>query len=160
MHILLTGTCGSLGSVTLLYLLERGHRVTSIDLIPVPDRLSSQLPTDAAARIQHHVLNLCDYKALDVLFASIVPLDGLIHLGAIPDPDHHDARQVHGENVFGGYNIMKTAIDHGVKRIVQASSVNATGFSYSPEGKQVHDALPIDENAPMRAMDPYALSKQ
>jgi nucleoside-diphosphate-sugar epimerase len=105
-------------------------------------------------------LNLCDYKALDALFASIDPVDGLIHLGAIPDPLKHDARQVHGDNVLGAYNIMKTAIDNGVKRITSASSVNATGFSYSPEGRQVHDVLPVNEEAAMRAMDPYALSKQ
>ena len=160
MHILLTGASGRVGSATLLYLLEHGHRATTVDLIPLPERLTSQIPQEAASRVQHHVLNLCDYTALDAFFAKLDPVDGLIHLGAIPDPLSHDARQVHGDNVLGAYNIMKTAIDHGVKRITSASSVNATGFSYTPDQRQVHDVLPINEEAAMRAMDPYALSKQ
>ena len=149
MHILLTGSCGSLGRATLPYLLEHGHNITSVDLVPLPASLADR-PLPSGATVSHHVLNLCDYPALDKLFSTIQPVDGLIHLGAIPDPLRHDARQVHGDNVLGAYNVMKTAIDHGVKRIVQASSVNATGFSYSPEGKQLHDVLPIDEAAAMR----------
>lgn len=158
MHILLTGSCGSLGSVTLLHLLTSGHRVTSIDLIPLPENLVSQLPSNSS--VEHVIINLCDYAALDELFKRIDKVDGLIHLGAIPNPLFLDARQVHGDNVLGAYNVMKTAIDHGVKRIVQASSVNAVGLSYTPEGRQMFDELPIDESVEYRPMDPYALSKQ
>lgn len=158
MHILLTGSSGSLGRAVLPYLLSQSHTVTSIDLVPLPSTLLEQIP--ASASFTHHVLNLCDYPALDALFARIPKVDGLIHLGAIPDPTRHDARQVHGDNVVGAYNVMKTAIDHGVERIVQASSVNAVGLSYTPEGMQTFDELPIDETAAYRPRDPYALSKQ
>lgn len=160
MHILLTGSCGSLGRVTLLYLLEKGHKVTSIDLIPIPELLVSEIPETSRGNVEHVVLNLCDYNALDELFKRIPKVDGLIHLGAIPNPTQHDARQVHGDNVLGSYNVMKTAIDNGVKRITQASSVNAAGLSYTPDGRQTFDELPIDESVVLRPMDPYALSKQ
>jgi nucleoside-diphosphate-sugar epimerase len=160
MHILLTGSSGSLGRATLPYLLSQSHTVTSIDLVPLPSSLLDSLPSSQSGAFTHHVLNLCDYPALDALFARIPKVDGLIHLGAIPDPLRHDARQVHGDNVVGAYNVIKTAIDHGVERVVQASSVNAVGLSYTPEGMQTFDELPIDETADFRPRDPYALSKQ
>ena len=78
---------------------------------------------------------------------------GLIHLAAIPDPMHHDWRIVHNNNVTSSYNVLYTAaIKRGIKRISQASSINATGMSYTREGKQVVDELPITEQETFRGV--------
>jgi nucleoside-diphosphate-sugar epimerase len=181
MNILLTGSAGGVGSSVLLYLLSqpRVRRITSIDILPIPKSVSAQVLPEQAKKTKHHLLDLTDFLALDALFDTEGPFDGVIHLSAIPNPVHWDARIVHNTNVSIAYNILQTAVSHGVKRIVQASSVNAIGLLYTPEGKQMFDEIPISETAPMRAvstlvslvpeqgtsiadgqMDPYALSKQ
>jgi UDP-glucose 4-epimerase len=71
--------------------------------------------------------------------------DALVHLAAIissvRDPDH----EVHN-NVVGSYNALRAAAEVGISRVCQASSVNATGMSYS---RQAHfDYFPLDEHHP------------
>lgn len=172
MNILLTGSAGSVGSAVLLDLLAKSHKVTSIDINPLPANVTAQIKADD--NYTHHIVDLTHFDKLDELFASHGPFDGVIHLSALPSPLYHDPRVVHNINVVATYNVIKTAADNGVKRIVQASSVNAPGLSYTPEGRQTFDELPLREDAAMRTvsdfgsyqqllicqMDPYALSKQ
>lgn len=154
MNILLTGSAGGVGSSVLLYLSSQSsiQRITSIDLLPLPEPILSQIDPEQSKKITHHLVDLTDFLALDALFDTEGPFDGVIHLSAIPNPVHWDARIVHNTNVSIAYNILQTAVSHGVKRIVQASSVNAIGLLYTPEGKQMFDEIPISETAPMRAV--------
>ena len=93
--------------------------------------------------------DLTDYKAVEELFRSSPKFDGVIHFGAIPHPLEHDPRLVHYINNTSSYNVMQTAAAYGIKRMVEASSVNAIGLSYTPEGhKYVHE-FPITEDEPM-----------
>jgi nucleoside-diphosphate-sugar epimerase len=143
-HVLLTGARGRVGSHTLNYLLARNLRVTSLDILPLSQ-------TSLSTKHIHHTLDLTDYKAFeDILTTSPTKIDGVIHLGAIPDPLKHDARIVHNVNVTSSYNVLKTASDYGVRRIVQASSVNAHGLGYSPEGHHKWDELPHTEEVECR----------
>jgi nucleoside-diphosphate-sugar epimerase len=152
MHILLTGSSGSVGSAVLLHLLDLSHTVTSVDIVPLPPTISAQIAPAQSDKFTHHLLDLSLFSELDDLFKSHGPFDGVIHLSAIPSPLYHDPRTVHNVNVVAGYNVLKTAAEHGVKRIVQASSVNAPGLSYSPEGMQRFDELPVTEEAPFRTV--------
>jgi nucleoside-diphosphate-sugar epimerase len=142
MHILLTGSSGSVGSGVLLHLLEQNHTVVALDIVPLPERLLSQIPASSSSRLTTHVMDLCDFKPLDELFS------GVIHLSAIPHPIGSDPRTVHNNNVTSSYNVLTTAVMYGVKRIVQASSVNAIGLTYTPEGLQRFEALPLTEESP------------
>lgn len=58
--------------------------------------------------------------------------------------------------------MMCTAMMRGVKRvsIAIASSVNATGMSFTREGEQVIDKFPLTEEETYRPEDAYGLSKQ
>lgn len=151
MHILLTGAAGRVGSHTLTYLIARGHTVTATDLVPLPQTVLDSLPKGVTT----HICDLTDYKAFESLLKSCdPPIEGVIHLGAIPDPLSHDARVVHNNNVISSYNVLRTVSDYGVKRIVQASSVNAIGLGYAEEAHWHYDTLPFDEEYPIRPVRP------
>jgi nucleoside-diphosphate-sugar epimerase len=152
MHILLTGASGLVGSYTLKYLLRHGHAVTSVDIVPLPSRVAESLPPVQVQK--HHVVDLASHTATDALFESAGPLDGVIHFGAIPNPNFgKDWRFVHNNNTASSYNVLYTAgIKYGIKRISQASSVNATGLSYTREGMQEFDQFPVTEEETYRAV--------
>ena len=46
-------------------------------------------------------------------------------------PFRHPDHVVHNNNVVGSYNALRAAVEHGIMRICQASSVNAIGLSFS-----------------------------
>lgn len=151
MHILLTGACGMVGSHVLTYLLRHNHAVTSVDIVPLPPALAAEL---SPAQVQkHHIVDLVSPTATDALFESAGPFDGVIHFGAIPNPLGKDWRVVHNNNVASSYNVLYTAgIKYGVERITQASSVNATGLSYTRDGMQEFDEFPMTEEETYRGV--------
>jgi UDP-glucose 4-epimerase len=78
-------------------------------------------------------------------------------MAAIPAPGRHPDHEVHNNNVVGSYNAMRAAVEVGISRICQASSVNATGLAYSRWPR--FDYFPLDEEHPTYNEDPYSLSK-
>jgi nucleoside-diphosphate-sugar epimerase len=151
MHILLTGASGQVGSHTLIYLLRRNYTITALDLhplsTPVLDLIAS-LSNSQQENYKFIQTDLTDYKSFEKIIDGVQP-DTVIHLGAIPDPKTLDFRDVHNINVTSSYNVLQTCASRGIKRVVQASSVNATGLSYSPEGHHVFQEMPVTENHPM-----------
>jgi UDP-glucose 4-epimerase len=78
-------------------------------------------------------------------------------MAAIPAPGHHPDHEVHNNNVVGSYNALRAAVEVGIQRVCQASSVNATGLAYSRWPR--FDYFPLDEEHPTYNEDPYSLSK-
>ncbi len=145
--IAVTGATGRIGSAIVNEALKRGHRVVAIDRIapaePHPD-----------ADVRFVVADVADYDALVAAFAGC---DDLVHMAAIPAPGRHPDHIIHNNNVVGSYNAMRAAVEAGILRIVQASSVNAIGLSFS---RVPHfEYLPIDEEHPTSVEEPYSLSK-
>ncbi|WWD16109.1 hypothetical protein CI109_100534 [Kwoniella shandongensis] len=168
MHILLTGASGLVGHDVLIYLLSQGHTVLATDIVPLPDHILSKLTDaipDLSSKFKYLTVDLCSHTAVQQLFddaqATTTPIEGVIHLGAIPNPLNRDARVVHNNNVTSSYNVLYTAAKMGIKRITQASSVNATGLSYTTKGRQMYDEFPLsEEKETYKGEDPYALSKE
>ena len=148
MHILVTGAAGLIGGRIMIALLQQGHQVTATDINPIP--------AATEAEIQGYIDNLVfvagdltDFKLVDRLFESGT-IDGVAHIGGIRSPLGLDPRFVHNLNVTASYNVLQTAAAKGVTRIVQASSCNALGLSWTqPEHWQL-DFVPINETHPMR----------
>lgn len=140
MRIAVTGSSGRIGAQVCALARASGHDVVGVDLVPSAE-------TSVVA-------DLTDYEALVAAFRGC---DALIHLAAIPVPFRQPDHVVHANNVVGSYNAMRAAIEVGIRRICQASSVNATGLSFSRAGR--FDYFPVDERHPCHAEDPYGLSK-
>lgn len=147
MKIALTGGSGGIGRAVADLALAKGHRVVSLDRV-VPAE-----PVDHAG-LGYVRADVTDYDALLAAFAGC---DALIHLAAIPHPRNDPDHVVHNTNVVGSYNALRAAVETGVMRICQASSVNAIGQAYSRAPR--YDYFPIDEDHPNYAEDPYGLSK-
>ncbi|WVR05385.1 hypothetical protein IAU60_002399 [Kwoniella sp. DSM 27419] len=167
MRILLTGAAGKLGSHTLQYLLRDGHEVVAVDRVELHPQTRTELEgglADLPSRMTYRVADLTSVPAVDKLFEEAYTngkkLDGVIHLAAIPSPGIIPARELHNLNVTSSYNILYTACARGVKRITQASSVNAIGLGYTKFERQYYDRIPLTEEEPCRPEDEYSLSKQ
>jgi UDP-glucose 4-epimerase len=78
-------------------------------------------------------------------------------MAAIPSPTGLRDYHVHNNNVTGSYNALCAAARLGMRHVVQASSVNATGLSYSRWPR--FDYFPLDEQHPTHNEDAYSLSK-
>ena len=174
MRLLLTGSSGLIGHHTLKYLLARSHNVTAVDIKPPPPDVSSSSHSTPSTSTTNDAsttsaisgtatfitCDLTDYKAVEELFRSSPKFDGVIHFGAIPHPLEHDPRLVHNVNNTSNYNVLQTAAAYGIRRIVEASSVNAIGLSYTPEGhKYVHE-FPISETEPMTPVSVRCFASQ
>jgi UDP-glucose 4-epimerase len=106
------------------------------------------------AGVEYRQVDTTDYQDLVV---GIRGADALIHLAAYPSPRGHADHVVHNNNVVSSYNALSAAVELGIRRVCQASSINATGAAYSRRPR--YDYLPLDECHPTYAEDPYSLSK-
>jgi len=145
MKIAVTGGSGGIGRAITDIGLAQGHRIVSIDRVA---------PADPLDQVTYVLADAADYDALVAAFAGC---DAMIHMAAIPHPMADPNHIVHNNNVVGSYNAMRAAIECGIMRICQASSVNAIGQAYSRNPR--YDYFPIDEDHQNYAEDPYSLSK-
>ena len=140
MRIAVTGAAGLLGRRVVAAIRAEGHDAVSIDRTPAPDSI------------------VCDVTDADALRDAVGQADALVHLAAITSPLGRPAHVVHNTNVTGSYNALAAAAEHGIGRVVMASSVNAIGgcFSRAPR----YDYFAVDEEHPSYCEDPYGLSKR
>lgn len=147
MRIVITGGSGGVGRAATRAAVDAGHTVLSLDRVePKPEAI--------VPGVEYRVFDLTDY---DGLVAALTGADALIHLAAIPNPRTFPDHVTHNNNVVTSYNALRGAVDAGIKHICQASSINAIGGAYSREAR--YDYLPVDEQHPTYAEDPYSLSK-
>ena len=146
MRLALTGGSGRVGQAIAAEALRQGHSVVSIDRTPPADNQERNLRFVPA--------DICQYEQL---LAAFEGCDALIHMAAIRQPFRLPDHIVHNNNVVGSYNALRAAVERGIMRICQASSVNAIGLSFS---RAPHfDYFPIDEEHPNYSEEPYGLSK-
>ena len=146
MKIVVTGATGLLGKATSTHLVEAGHEVISVD-------------KKAGEFAQGSELIVGDLTDLDFCDKVISGADGVVHLGAIPNPT--DARQfnVFQNNTVSTFAVFTAAAQAKVKTVVYASSLSAYGFAYSDEWSSPLYA-PVDEAHPFIFEESYALSKE
>jgi UDP-glucose 4-epimerase len=152
MRILVTGGAGYIGSHTCIELLEAGYEVV------VVDNLCNSTYT-SLERVQHITgktleffeVDLCDMEALDKVFVHS-DVDAVIHFAgfkavgesvSIPIPYYQN-------NIGGTLNLFEAMDKHQVKNIVFSSSATVYGDPAS---------LPITEDFPLSATNPYGRSK-
>ena len=145
MKIAVTGGNGLIGRAVVDMARADGHDVVCIDTAPPRDEGSGA--TFVAA----------DVTRYDQLEQALGGCDALVHLAAIRSPIGRPDYEVHNTNVVASYNALSAAARLGIRRVCQASSVNATGAAFSRWPR--YDYFPLDEQHPTYNEDPYSLSK-
>jgi nucleoside-diphosphate-sugar epimerase len=158
-RIFFTGGSGKAGKHVIPYLLDQGHRVMNVDLIPLNypgvDNLAADI-TDSGQMFNA----MSSYAGLDELEAGngMPKFDAVVHFAAVPRilirPDNETFRV----NTIGTYNVIEAAVKLGIKKIIIASSETTYGICFS-DGKTNPNALPLEEDYDVNPMDSYGLSK-
>jgi len=150
MRVLVTGGAGKVGLAVVERLVAHGWEVAVVGR-----RGAAEVPQGALHGASYAACDITQYE--DVL-AQMRGCDSVVHLAAIPYPGGAPAAELFAINVAGTFNVFEAAARLGVRRVVQASSINALGCFYSV-GELEPDYLPVDELHPVRTTDPYSLSK-
>jgi nucleoside-diphosphate-sugar epimerase len=150
MLVLVTGAAGLIGSHVMVALLKEGHSILATDINTLPPVVTDQIKV-FLDRVTMITGDLCNVGFIDELFdAAPSPVEGVMHIGGIRSPVGLDPRLVHSINVVAAYNVIQTAAARGVRRMVQASSCNALGLSWTMPEHWGLDYVPINETHPMR----------
>ena len=158
-RIFFTGGSGKAGRHVIPYLLEQGHRVMNVDLVPLHypgvDNLTADI-TDSGQMFNA----MSSYAGLDELESSngVPRFDAVVHFAAVPriliKPDNETFRV----NTIGTYNVIEAAVKLGIKKIIIASSETTYGICFS-DGRTNPKSLPLEEDYDVDPMDSYGLSK-
>jgi UDP-glucose 4-epimerase len=150
--ILLTGATGYIASHTWLALQSAGLRVVGVDdfsnsspeVLSRLEHLSGQRPAFERA-------DVCDEAALEALFLR-ERIDAVVHFAAFKAVGESGAKPLayYGNNLGGLIALARTMQRHGCRRLVFSSSATVYG---QPE------RLPITEDSPLDATNPYGATK-
>jgi NAD(P)-dependent dehydrogenase (short-subunit alcohol dehydrogenase family) len=146
MRVLITGGTGDIGTALSKRLLDKGWGVHVID-------------QKKDANLSGVSYSQCDITDFEALTKQMQGCDAVIHLAAIRSPDMAPGPEVFRVNVAGTFNVFEAAAQTGIKRVVQASSINALGCAWSVEDIKP-EYFPVDEAHPTFTTDPYSFSKK
>ena len=143
--IVVTGAAGRLGRRVVQLLVDQKREVLATDQLAADD-----LPTEFVR---------CDLGDASAVEAILQGAEAVVHMGAIPGPLREEPRVIFDNNVASAFNIMISAAELGLRRVVFSSS--AFGMGWAHDGNAfVPLYLPLDEEHPMMPFEPYGLSKQ
>lgn len=146
MRVLITGGAGHVGSPISERFVAKGWDVRVIGVDPACD-------------LKGVAYSQCDILDYEALRGHVEGCDAIVHLAAIPSTVTHPNHALFEINVAGAYNVFEAAERAGVKRIAQASSINALGGYWGCDDRQF-EYFPLDEAHPLHTTDAYSLSKQ
>jgi nucleoside-diphosphate-sugar epimerase len=159
MRILFTGGSGKAGKYAIQYLLDQGHKVLNVDLVPLDNPKVDNLIADITDSGQ--MFNaMTSYTGFDELEpgTGVPKFDAVVHFAAVPriliNPDNETFRV----NTMGTYNVIEAAVKLGIRKIIIASSETTYGICFS-DGKTNPKVLPLEEDYEVDPMDSYGLSK-
>jgi len=118
MRVLVTGAAGSIGTVVCAGLLDRGYDVAGLDLAAEPEGFTGSWFT----------VDCADPDAVAAVFARLEEggtLDAVVHLASIPD--EAALPTILHSHVVTTAALLDAMVEHGVSRIVYASSNHAVG---------------------------------
>jgi nucleoside-diphosphate-sugar epimerase len=147
--IVVTGGSGKAGRAVVHHLLEHGHAVLNVDLVP---------PTEPAPGSTFLPADLTDYgQTLEALSGAgvVSGIEAVVHLAALPSPTVATPDVVFRTNVTSTHTVFAAAVRLGLRRIVWASSETTLGLPFD----RPPDYVPVDEQHELRPESSYALSK-
>jgi len=150
--ILVTGGTGYIGSHTCVALLNAGEEVIILDnlcnshrdVIANIERITGKRPVLITEDIRNE-------DAIDRIFTNY-PIQAVIHFAGLKSVGESVANplQYYENNVYGSMVLLRAMAAHGIKRLVFSSSATVYGDP---------STLPISEDFPLQATNPYGRSK-
>lgn len=145
MNVFVTGGAGYIGSICVEELLDLGHTVTVFDNCAEGHRQA----VDPRARFIHG--DLRDPESILSAVTTATP-EAIMHFAAnalVGESMENPYKYFHN-NVYGGLNLLRAAVDAGVKGFVFSSTCATYG---------IPEKVPIDEEVPQNPINPYGESK-
>ncbi len=119
-RLLITGAAGNLGKV-----LREG-------LAPLATSIRITDRGDMSPVAANEEAMSCELGDFDGIMKVVEGCDAIVHFGAAPL--ERPWAEVLDSSIVGGYNIYEAARQHGVKRVIYASSIHAVGYERREAG--------------------------
>ncbi len=159
MRVLFTGGSGKAGKHVVPYLMERGHHVKNVDLVPLDCPGVSNLIADItdSGQMFNAMSSYSDFGEMEP-GVGVQPYDAVVHFAAVPRILINTDNETFRINTIGTYNVIESAVKLGIRKIIIASSETTYGICFS-DGKANPHTLPLEEDYDVDPMDSYGLSK-
>lgn len=153
MKVLVTGGSGYIGSHTTLSLLEEGHDVVVLDNLQNSHAESLRRVQEIAGRhLEFREVDLLDVASLDGVFAES-DFDAVIHFAGLKAVGESVAEPLkyYQNNVVGTLNLLHAMEKAAVFTMIFSSSATVYGAA---------DEVPLNEETPLNATNPYGRTKE
>lgn len=150
--ILVTGGCGYIGSHTVVQLLDAGYQVVIVDSLANSKRQVINRIEHITAKLPKLIIgDIRDSTLLRNLFKSY-RIDAVIHFAGLKAVGESvtEPLKYYDNNVGGSLVLLQEMAKANVKKLVFSSSATVYGDPHS---------VPIREDFPLRATNPYGQSK-
>tara|TARA_Y100000590_G_scaffold469642_1_gene658837 strand:- start:2568 stop:3566 length:999 start_codon:yes stop_codon:yes gene_type:complete len=144
---IVTGGAGFIGSNLVDELVKKNHKLIVLDNFSTGRR--SNLSHHASKNVKIIKIDLSENKNLDKYFKGV---DYVFHLAGLADivPSIENPNKYFKSNVIGTFNVVQAAKKAKIKKFIYAASASCYG---------IPSKFPIKENAKIKPMYPYALTK-
>ncbi len=152
MNILVTGGAGYIGSHTCVEAIQAGHQVTVFDnLCNASEESLNRVECITGTRPEFIKADLLDQEAVMAAFKA-KPYEAVIHFAGLKAVGESVSKpwEYFNNNITGSLNLFAAMRDHGVFNLVFSSSATVYG---NP------DRVPLSEDAPLSAVNPYGRTK-
>jgi UDP-glucose 4-epimerase len=152
MSILVTGGAGYIGSHACVELLNSGYDIVVIDNYSnsKPESLDRVMEL-TGHRFKCYAMDILDIENVYKVFREN-DIEAVMHFAgfkAVGDSVRHPLKYYHN-NILGTVGLCRIMQDFKVKKLVFSSSATVYGIS---------DQMPIREDSPLKAMNPYGRTK-
>ena len=152
MTILVTGGSGYIGSHTCIELINAGYDIVVIDNLCNSSLESlKRVEKLVGYSIPFHRMDIRDKAALTRIFESY-SIDGVVHFAGLKSVGESVKKpiQYYDNNVFGTIVLADVMREFGCKTLIFSSSATVYGDPHT---------VPINENFPLSATNPYGRTK-
>ncbi|MBU1307506.1 MAG: NAD(P)-dependent oxidoreductase [Alphaproteobacteria bacterium] len=158
-RVVFTGGSGKAGRHVVPYLLEKGHDVLNVDLVPLQQPGVNTLVADLTDSGQvYNALSMHFDMAEFATGTGPAPIDAVVHFAAVPRVLLRPDNTTFSANVVSTYNVIEAAVKLGIPKVIIASSETTYGVCFAEGDKDFH-SFPLDEDYDSDPMDSYGLSK-
>jgi len=157
MKHLVTGGAGFIGSNLTEKLLENGDEIVIVDNLSTGTKshvtkLIKKGSTTSASMVKFVNLDISDRRSRLSLCEAMEGVDTVFHCAALArvQPSIENPQKYHKANVDGTLNLLLSAKDSNVRRVVYSASSSAYGDQ---------SEMPLHESMPTAPISPYGLQK-